>query len=397
MSGIAGARVFLGAFTSVDIMLGAAGTRWGTGAFTSVDIMLGAAWAFTSVRVTLDVFGSLGGTGALSSVWVALDGSDSIGTSGTGWGTGALTSVDIMLRAAWAFASERVTLDVFGSLRGTGAFTSVWVALDGSDSIGTSWARWGTGAFTSVDIMLGAAGTRWGTGAFTSVDIMLRAAWAFTSVRVTLNGSDSFWASRAVRVLWAMSSVGILFGALGCIDIVLRCSNSLGAVGSVRAIMVFTVTGIRAVVSHTLVLKLGSIGFTVTSLRASWTLVVALRLLDGFLEFLDSFSEDVIELGVFLNSLDVFAFVLNSNISKLFNLISNFLNGNNSLGVNFEGKLSVLNDFAHSFGFLFSLVDFINNLFSCGLVSDGSGSVGLSDSGDLFVVQLVSIDNILNS
>ena len=321
MSGIAGARVFLGAFTSVDIMLGAAGTRWGTGAFTSVDIMLGAAWAFTSVRVTLDVFGSLGGTGALSSVWVALDGSDSIGTSGTGWGTGALTSVDIMLRAAWAF----------------------------------------------------------------------------TSVRVTLNGSDSFWASRAVRVLWAMSSVGILFGALGCIDIVLRCSNSLGAVGSVRAIMVFTVTGIRAVVSHTLVLKLGSIGFTVTSLRASWTLVVALRLLDGFLEFLDSFSEDVIELGVFLNSLDVFAFVLNSNISKLFNLISNFLNGNNSLGVNFEGKLSVLNDFAHSFGFLFSLVDFINNLFSCGLVSDGSGSVGLSDSGDLFVVQLVSIDNILNS
>ena len=51
--------------------------------------------------------------------------------------------------------------------------------------------------------------------------------------------------------------------------------------------MVSTVTDIRAIVSHTLVLKLGSIRSTVTSLRASWALLL---LLGGSLEFLDSFS-----------------------------------------------------------------------------------------------------------
>lgn len=89
--------------------------------------------------------------------------------------------------------------------------------------------------------------------------------------------------------------------------------------------------------------------------------------------------------------------MLDSNISKLLNFFSNILNNNNGLGVNFEGKLSVLNDFGYSFGFLFSFIDLINYLFSCGLVSDGSGSVGLSDVGNLFVVLLVSVDNVFNS
>ena len=127
--------------------------------------MLGAARAFTSVRVTLDVFGSLGRTGALACIWVTLDGSDNFGSSWARWGARAFTSVNIMLGAAGTFTSVRVTLDVFGSLGSTGALASIRVTLNGSDSFGSSWAVRVLGAMSSVLILL------W---ALRSIDIVLR-------------------------------------------------------------------------------------------------------------------------------------------------------------------------------------------------------------------------------